>query len=46
MVKCCYTVHIMDDREFEKLIEELREMNKNIERGFEKVSNQIEKLRD
>lgn len=36
----------MDDREFEKILEVLRDMNRNIERGFEKVSNQIEKLRD
>ena len=32
----------MDDREFDKLIEVLRDINRNIE----KVSNNIDKLRD
>lgn len=36
----------MDDREFEKLLEILQEMNKNLERGLDKISDQVEKLRD
>ena len=36
----------MDDREFEKLLEILQEMNKNLERGLDKISDQVEKLQD
>ncbi len=36
----------MDDREFERLLDVLKDMNRNLERGLERISHQIEKLRD
>ncbi len=36
----------MNEREYEHVIDTLRDINRNIEHGFEKVAHQIEKLKD
>ena len=35
----------MDDREFEKILEVLQDMNRNLEKGLEKIANEVKELR-
>ena len=36
----------MNEREYDHLLEALRDINRNIEHGFEKVAERIDKLRE
>ncbi len=36
----------MEDREFEQLLELLRDMNRNLEQGLEKIADQVKELRN
>ncbi len=37
---------MVDDREFELILDELREIKREIKYGLEQIAHQIEKLRD
>lgn len=36
----------MEDREFEKLLELLQDMNRNLEKGLDKIAEEVKELRN